>query len=67
MSFHSCFVAVCHGAYEVRLNPPDNEPGATNKGTVEIRFNATSPWGSLCDDGLDLADANVICKMLGFK
>ena len=53
---------------EVYLIPPTSEPNtnARNKGTVLVRFNSTSAWGSICDDKWNLPDANVVCKMLGF-
>ncbi|XP_066266533.1 scavenger receptor cysteine-rich type 1 protein M130-like [Branchiostoma lanceolatum] len=36
-----------------------------NSGLVEIFYNGQ--WGSICDDGFDKADADVICRHLGFS
>lgn len=49
---------------EVRLDSVSNRHLETISGRVEIRMGGS--WGSLCDSGFDIFDAQVICRMLGY-
>ncbi|XP_031562352.1 deleted in malignant brain tumors 1 protein-like [Actinia tenebrosa] len=45
----------------VRLSGGSN----SKEGRVEVRYN--NIWGTICDDGWNINNANVICKMLGYQ
>ena len=38
---------------------------SSNEGTVQVYFHAFG-WGKICDDGWDLDNAKVVCRMLGY-
>ena len=54
-----CIIA--GNSLNIKLSGGDN----ANEGKVEIYFNNT--WGTVCGNGWDINDANVVCTMLGYS
>ena len=46
----------------VRLVTADG--ASSNEGRLELYYNNT--WGTVCDEGWNITDAHVVCRMLGY-
>ncbi|XP_035679499.1 uncharacterized protein LOC118417855 [Branchiostoma floridae] len=53
---------VCTGVVSVRLNGSQS----SSEGLLEIRP-GDGDWGTICDDGFDDRDAQVVCRQLGYR
>ena len=54
--------------YPVRLVAGNTSSTANHSlyyGRVEIRNGTNGAWGTVCDDGWGIEDANIVCKQLG--
>ncbi|XP_063962816.1 deleted in malignant brain tumors 1 protein-like isoform X2 [Lytechinus pictus] len=65
IGFHNCghhedAGVVCSSSYSVRLAGGPN----ARQGRVEVLAN--NQWGTVCKEGWDLEDADVLCRQLGF-
>jgi len=39
---------------------------ATNGGRIEVYIATNSQWTTICNDGWDIRDADVVCRQLGY-
>lgn len=58
-----CLVELAQSDGDLRLMDGQVSP-ASRSGRLEIYLN--SEWGTICDDGFSITEANVACRQLGF-
>ncbi|XP_035697079.1 deleted in malignant brain tumors 1 protein-like [Branchiostoma floridae] len=63
---------VCTSSGQGGTTNPDSDRvrlvggSAASEGRLEVRPENSYEWGTVCDDDFGTADANVVCKMLGY-